>query len=342
LIIDAHGHVSIPAAAYQYQSGLVGGRGTPPAFVRPKRLANEQLAPSLESHLANLDSRGIDVQLISPRPFMMLHSMRPESVSRVWTAYVNDLIAQQCAMSGGRLAGVGGLPQYRDSSPAGCLEELERCVGELGFVGALINPDPMEGECPPPPGLGDPFWYALYEKLVELDVPALVHSTSCCSPRESYTLHFLGEESIAIISLLESNVFGEFPDLKLVISHGGGAIPYQMGRFRAWRSRYPDQEPFDTALRRLWFDTCNYSAEALELLFKVVGADRCLFGTEAPGTGSVLDPESGRHYDDLRPVIEGLEAITDEERRLIFEGNVRALYGRLDPLLESAGRLSRA
>ena len=70
------------------------------------------------------------------------------------------------------------LPQFRDTSPENCLEELERCVTELGFVGCLINPDPVEGDGAPPPGMGDEFWYPLYEKLVELDVPALVHSAS--------------------------------------------------------------------------------------------------------------------------------------------------------------------
>src|SRR5207253_530212 len=110
---------------------------------------------------------------------------------------------------------------HRLNSPEDCLPELERCVKELGFAGCLLNPDPTEGDGERPPGLGETFWYPVYEKLVEFDIPALIHSASSCDPRESYTLKFINEESIAVISLLESRVFDDFPRLKLVVPHGG-------------------------------------------------------------------------------------------------------------------------
>jgi len=78
-------------------------------------------------------------------------------------------------------------------------------------------------------------------------------------------------------------VFQDFPTLKLVISHGGGAIPYQMGRFRAWAVRRRQKKEFDEQIRRLYFDTCNYSSEALEFQLRILGVDNCLFGTERPG-----------------------------------------------------------
>jgi 4-oxalmesaconate hydratase len=227
-----------------------------------------------------------------------------------------------------RLRGVAGLPQYRDASPENCLEELERTVNELGFVGCLLNPDPTEGDATPPPGLGDPFWYPLYKRMVALDVPALIHSASSCCPRESYTLKFINEESIAIISLLESRVFEDFPKLRIVVAHGGGAIPYQMGRFRAWTLRRKEPETFDQKLRKLYFDTCNYSKDSLELLFRTVGVDRCLFGTESPGTGSVHNPETGFDFDDLKPLIEQIDWLSDDDRHAIFEGNARKVYPR--------------
>jgi len=183
----------------------------------------------------------------------------------------------------------------------------------------------MEGDGPPPPGLGDEFWYPLYAKLVELGVPALIHSASCCSPRESYTLHFINEESIAILDLIESRVFDDFPALQIVVAHGGGAIPYQVGRFEAWRRR-TGQPPFVDSLRRLWFDTCLYSREGLDLLFKVVGPERVLFGTEMPGTGSAKDPQTGVFMDDLRPVIESLDVLDERGRRMVLADNARSLY----------------
>ena len=198
-------------------------------------------------------------------------------------------------------------------------------LGQLGFVGCQLNPDPMEGGYPTPPGLGDEYWYPLYEALVELDVPVLIHSAGCSSPRESYTLHFINEESIAVMSLLESNVFNDFPNLKVVVSHTGGAIPYHMGRFRAWRYRN-GREDFDVSLKKLYFDTVNYSQEALELAFKVIGPDNLLFGTENPGTGSVINPQTGRTYDDLKPVIDEIEFLTEEDRKKVYEDNAKKLY----------------
>jgi predicted TIM-barrel fold metal-dependent hydrolase len=121
-------------------------------------------------------------------------------------------------------------------------------------------------------------------------------------------------------------VFSDFPTLKLVISHGGGAIPYQVGRFRAAGGRRGAKERFEDGLRRLYFDTCLYSREALELLFKVVGPDRCMFGTEAPGTGTFRDPETGRYMDDLKPIIESISWLTPEDRKKIFEDTARKIY----------------
>jgi 4-oxalmesaconate hydratase len=120
-------------------------------------------------------------------------------------------------------------------------------------------------------------------------------------------------------------VFEDFPELKIVVSHTGGAIPFHMGRFRAWRSR-SGGESFDVSMRRLYYDTCNYSKEALDFTFKVLGTDRCLFGTEKPGTGTALNHETGLMYDDLKPVIESIEWLTENDKKQIFEDNARKVY----------------
>jgi 4-oxalmesaconate hydratase len=219
------------------------------------------------------------------------------------------------------------LPQYRDTSPVNCFAELEMRVKEQGFIGCLLNPDPTEGGGPMPPGLGEEFWYPLYEKLCEFDIPALIHSAGSCQSRESYTMKFMNEESNAIVSLMNSDVFDRFPSLKLIVPHGGGAIPYHMGRFRAWSVRKGGPF-FDDKLKRLHFDTCTYDKDALELLFKVVGPDRVLFGTENPGTGSAIDPTTGRAYDDLKPIIEKIDFLTEKDRENIFECNCTRLYTR--------------
>jgi 4-oxalmesaconate hydratase len=322
LIIDSHAHVVVPPEAYKYMAELVASRANPTS---PPVLPEESVRKAGQTIIDIMDRVGTDIQFLSPRPYMQMHSVKPSKVTALWTRYMNDLVYRTVEMFPTRFRAVAGLPQYRDTSPTNCLEELEFRVKEQGFIGCLLNPDPTEGDAAPPPGMGDPFWYPLYEKLCELDIPALVHSAGSCEPRLSYTLKFINEESIAITSLLSSEVFKRFPTLKLIIPHGGGAIPYHMGRFRAW-SVHKKEAFFDEQLKHLHFDTTTYDKDALELLFKVVGTERVLFATENPGTGSQIDPRSGRSFDDLKPVIEAMEMLSDKDRENIFECNCARLY----------------
>ena len=197
------------------------------------------------------------------------------------------------------------------------------------MAGCMLNTDPSEGlGTHDVPDLGQEYWYPLWEKLVELDVPAYLHSAGLRgTERHNYSLHFINEESVAVMALSRSKVFQAFPSLKIVVSHGGGAIPYHMGRFRAW-SVHKKETFFDEQLKRLHFDTTTYDKDALELLFKVVGTERVLFATENPGTGSAIDPRSGRAFDDLKPVIEAMEMLSDKDRENIFECNCTRLYSR--------------
>jgi 4-oxalmesaconate hydratase len=325
MVIDIHGHVTAPLELYAYQAQLVMSRGF---HGKGKVQADEEkIVQAAASHVELLARLGIDRQLISPRPFAMMHSEKPERIIHWFIEQANDIVATQVAACPDVFSGVAGLPQAAGVSPAHVTDELERCITDLGFVGCVLNPDPGEGDGQAPP-LGDEFWYPLYEKMVELDAPGLVHSAGCRSHRESYSNHFITEESIAILSLVESRVFDDFPSLRLVVSHGGGSIPYQIGRWRAQRIQR-QARPFDEDLRRLWFDTVLYNRESLEFLLRIVGPDRCLFGTETPGIGSARDPETGRYLDDLRPVVESIDWLSDEERAAVFEGNARTVFPRL-------------
>jgi 4-oxalmesaconate hydratase len=325
MIIDSHAHVVVPPDSYKYMAELVASRANP--TFAPK-LSDEAVRIAGQSIIDIMDDVGTDIQFLSPRPYMQMHSVKPAAVPALWTKHMNDLVHRTVQMFPKRFRAVAGLPQYRDESPVNCLAELEFRVKEQGFIGCLLNPDPTEGDGMPPPGLGEEFWYPLYEKLCELDIPALIHSAGSCQPRESYTLKFINEESIGIISLMNSKVFEKFPNLKLIFPHGGGAIPYHMGRFRAWSVRTPGAEFFDDKLKRLHFDTTTYDQHALELLFKVVGTERVLFATENPGTGSAIDPTTGRAYDDLKPIIENISFLSEQDRRNIFECNCTRLYSR--------------
>jgi 4-oxalmesaconate hydratase len=328
MIIDCHGHVSPPSDLWAYKANILSHRGEHGR--RMPEVSDEEIlhyanrvemAPA--GHIDMLDRVSTQLQLLSPRPFQMMHSAKPARVVHWFTEETNNIIARTVKLIPERFLGVCGLPQAAGEPVERVLPELERCV-KMGFIGCLLNPDPFENGSEEAPPLGDRYWYPLYEKLCELDVPAHIHATGSQSERTPYTLHFINEESIAVFGLVNSTVFDDFPNLKILVSHGGGAIPYQIGRFISGANRKGFS--FVDRMRRLYFDTVLYSEEALRLLIKTVGADRCLFGSECPGVGSTIDKETGRTLDDIRPHFEGFDWLSSEDRRAIYEGNARRLF----------------
>lgn len=337
MIIDVHAHVTPPPEVYAYNYNLLvtegaSGRGD-------LKLSGDSLEASLQEHIRQVREVGTDCQLITLRPLAIPTAGTTETVVRYITQTANDVIARTVKLHPDLFKGVAGLPQCAGVNPGNCLDELERCIEELGFVGCKINPDPGEGDGRTPL-MGDEFWFPLYEKMVELDVPGLIHGGGSRFSPEPETDYFITVESMAGLSLLRSGVFKEFPTLKLIVAHGGAALPYQVGRGRARRLAdgrgHPEVESFDAALRRLYFDTVLYNQESLELLIKVVGVERCLFGTDRPAFAStVRDPETGRYLDDIRRLVEAVPWLNEADRGLIFEGNALQAFGRLQ--LAAAG-----
>ena len=332
MIIDCHAHVSAPKAYWAYKAGLVSHRGSHGKGML--RLSDEdileawnakEMAPT--GHLDHMAACGIDRQCISPRPFQMMHSERPARIVHYWTEATNDVIHRSVELMPEKFFGVCGLPQAAGEPIETCLDELTRCVTELGFKGCLINPDPYENGGIKAPPMGDRYWYPLYEKLTELDVVGHIHATGSREPeREPYTLHFINEETTAVYGLVNSTVLDDFPDLKILVSHGGGAIPFQLGRFDSASARRQGAERFRDRMRRLYYDTVLYTPEALELLVKVVGVDHVLYGAECPGVGSAIDPDTGRTFDDIVPHIQAFDWLDDADKAKILEHNARRLF----------------
>lgn len=331
MVIDCHAHVSAPQQLWAYRALLTANRGVD----GPKKVAmtDEEIECSLhvpeigiKGHLELLDDHFIDLQLISPRPFHLMHSESPEKIIHWFLEEEHNLISRVVGLHPDRFQGIAALPQCAGKPIENSLNELERAIKQLGFHGVLLNPDPFEnnglGEAPP---LSDRYWYPLYEKMCELDIPAFVHATTSKSARNGYSIHMINEESIAILSLLNSDVFNDFPDLKLIIPHGGGAIPYQLGRFEADSLKRPGKR-FSEKLRNLYYDTVLYTPESIEFLIKTVGVDRCLFGSECPGVGAVVDPVTNRQVDDLVPVINSFDFITAQEKEALFSGNAKKIF----------------
>jgi 4-oxalmesaconate hydratase len=351
MIIDAHAHLVAPASLYGYRSTLIVSGGQHGAALAG--ISDDELKKSADNNVKLMDEVGTDIQFISPRPFMLINRGRL-SDAQLWARSNNELIARTVKFHPTRFRGVAALPQLSGKPIEVVFDEIDYAVNELGFIGLLVNPDPGEG-LDQTPTLADPYWYPLYEKAIEMKLPLHIHSGGSCG-RETYDEHFVTEESLAITSIARSDVFDRYPDLQLMISHGGGSIPYQLGRWCSNREMQKAKglsqsgfgfrgaseegaaklagraavksERFEETLRRFWFDTVLHNPKSLELLFDVVGPQRCVFGTERPGSGAGINPDTGRAYDDLKPVIEAIATITDDDRKLIFEENAKKLFPR--------------
>ncbi len=212
--------------------------------------------------------------------------------------------------------------------PANSIAELERCVSELGFIGCNLNPDPSGGNWNGPP-LTDRAWYPLYEKMVELDVPAMVHVSSSCNPNFHATgAHYINADTTAFMQFLTSDLFKDFPTLRFVIPHGGGAVPYHWGRYRGLAQDMKRPPLGELLLHNVFFDTCVYHQPGIDLLLRVIPVENILFGSEMVGAVRGVDPETGHYFDDTKRYFDALD-LSDEARRRIFETNAYRVYPRL-------------
>ena len=329
MIIDCHGHfTTAPAAHTAWREEQLGAWQAGRAAPAYPAISDDELTDGLESsQLRLMDSRGIDLTLFSPRASAMGHHLGDEQVSRAWTRACNDLVARVVQRYPTRFAGVCQLPQSPGVAPAASVAELRRCVEQLGFVGANLNPDPSGGFWSAPP-LTDRSWYPLYEVLVELDVPAMVHVSAVANPAFHATgSHYLNADTTAFMQLLQGDVFVDFPQLRLVVPHGGGAVPYHWGRFRGLAEML-GRPPAESLLRNVFFDTCVYHQPGINLLFDVIGPGNLLFGSEMVGAVRGVDPTTGHHYDDTHRYVDAL-ALDADDRAAVYELNARRVYPRL-------------
>jgi 4-oxalmesaconate hydratase len=273
--------------------------------------------------------RGTDLTIFSPRASGMAHHVGDAATSLAWSVACNDLIHRVCTLFPENFVGVCQLPQSPGVAPAESIGELERCVGELGFIGCNLNPDPSGGHWRDPP-LTDRWWYPLYEKMVELDVPAMVHVSASCNANFHATgAHYLNADTTAFMQFLTSDLFKDFPTLRFIIPHGGGAVPYHWGRYRGLAQDMKRPPLGELLLGNVFFDTCVYHQPGIDLLTKVIPADNILFASEMVGAVRGVDPDTGHYYDDTKRYIEGSPSLSAQDKRKIFEGNARRVFPRL-------------
>lgn len=338
MIIDCHGHyTTAPEAHNQWRiDQLAAYKEGKPSPAYPE-ISDDTIRETIEGNqLRLIKERGSDLTIFSPRASAMGHHEGDQRISLEWTVACNNLIKRVVDLYPETFIGVAQLPQSPGADLTATIAEMERCITELGFIGVNLNPDPSGGKWETVP-LTDPYWYPLYEKMVELDVPAMIHVSASCNPNFHATgAHYMNADTTAFMQLLQGNLFAEFPTLKFIIPHGGGAVPYHWGRYRGLADMLK-QPSLDTHLmNNVFFDTCVYHQPGIDLLVEVIDNKNILFGSEMIGAVRGIDPITGHYFDDTKRYIDAAN-ISEDEKKSIFSTNAREVFPRLDARLTERG-----
>ncbi|MFQ6030751.1 MAG: amidohydrolase family protein, partial [Dehalococcoidia bacterium] len=236
----------------------------------------------LEQRWEEMDRQGVDRQIVSVWADLFGYGLPPEEGAR-WHRLLNESLGETVQQHSQRLYLLASVP-LQDASRAAL--ELEHAVRQLGAVGGVIAANIDGGN------LGeaslDDFWAA----AVALDVPVFLHPTQPTpAPRTlNYGLNvivqYIYDSTVTTGSLIFNGVLDRFPNLNLILPHGGGFLPYQIGRFERIYRDQPDPKvpahPPSEYLERFWYDTVLHHPAALGFLRELVGSERILLGTDYP------------------------------------------------------------
>jgi 4-oxalmesaconate hydratase len=336
MIIDCHGHyTTAPGQLQAFRDGQIAAlEGGPETSLAP--ISDDEIRFSLEgAQLKFQRERGTDLTIFSPRASAMGHHIGNADTSLRWTRLCNDLIHRVVNLYPNNFVGVCQLPQSPGAPVDPVVGELERSVRELGFIGCNLNPDPSGGHWTSPP-LTDRYWYPVYEKMAELDVPAMVHVSASCNPAFHATgAHYINADTTAFMQFIQGSLFKEFPTLRFIIPHGGGAVPYHWGRYRGL-AQDMKQPLLTELLKNVFFDTCVYHQPGIDLLSNVIPVENVLFGSEMVGAVRGIDPTTGFYFDDTRRYVDTLN-LSAADKKKIYELNARRVFPRLDTRLKAKG-----
>jgi 4-oxalmesaconate hydratase len=342
MIIDCHGHyTTAPKALETWRNRQIAGIKDPAQAPNAAELkiSDDELRESIEANqLKLMKERGCDLTVFSPRASFMAHHIGDFAVSSTWAAICNELCFRVSKLFSDNFIGAAMLPQSPGVEPKTCIPELDKCIRDYGFVAINLNPDPSGGLWTSPP-LTDRWWYPIYEKMVEWDIPAMVHVSTSCNPCFHTTgAHYINADTTAVMQFIQGDLFKDFPTLRFVVPHGGGAAPYHWGRYRGLAQELKKPLLTEQLLNNVFFDTCVYHQPGVDLLAKVIPVDNILFASEMIGAVRGIDPETGHHYDDTKRYVEATGNLSREDRRKVYEGNARRVYPRLDKALKAKGR----
>jgi aminocarboxymuconate-semialdehyde decarboxylase len=289
--IDVHAHIIVPevyavAAEHNIFCELPSDPGvTDEMRGKIKERAGLVLGrmSDLSERLAKMDAMGVDIQVLSASLVHQGLEWADAQTSLRLARTTNDWIAKAIAARPTRFIGLGTLPLH---VPSLAVAELERCMRELGLAGVAISTTAGGLE------LGDPALQPFWEKAEALGAVVYIHPGGNRDRRfkRFHLWNSVGqafEEAMAISSLMYDGVLERFPKLKICISHGGGYMPFYMGRIdrnyvEKANTRVNMKKPPIDYLRMLYFDSCVYERPVLQHLVDKVGADRVLLGSDYP------------------------------------------------------------
>ncbi|MBO0826245.1 MAG: amidohydrolase [Streptosporangiales bacterium] len=271
----------------------------------------------VEKRLAAMDKAGTDISVISIAPTLFMYWAAPDETAE-FARRANDALASLTAESGGRLVGIATLPM-QDTDAA--VTELRRAVEDLGMPGAEIGPA-VEGR-----PLDDAGVRPVLATASTLGVPLVFHPYYVGAQpglSDFYLTNLIGnplQSTVSAARLIFSGVLDELPDLRVVLMHGGGYLPYQIGRLDHGHDVRPEcvgcRRPPSAYLDRFWCDTVTHAPTPLRFLLDLVGPSHVVFGTDFP-----FDMAAGAFDEQLR----GIE-LTADAREAVAGGNARRLFG---------------
>ena len=340
MIIDCHGHYTTASPklqAFRDEQLALFAAGRPTDTATLEAISDDEIIDSIANNQLKLIlERGCDLTIFSPKASAMGQHQADLQTSIRWAHAANDLIYRACELFPENFAPGCQLPQEAGHPIDAAVTELRRCVEDMGFVGCNLNPDPSGGYWQSP-ALTDPYWFPLYEAMVELDVPAMIHVSGSCHPAHHTTgAHYINGDTTAFMQLIQGDLFSRFQTLRLIIPHGGGAVPYHWGRYRGLAQMLNQPELSGHVMKNVYFDTCVYHKPGVELLLDVIGVDNVLFGSEMLGAVRGIDTDTGHYFDDTKRYIDQL-ALPASQVAQLFEGNARRVFPRLDARLRAQG-----
>jgi len=342
MIIDCHGHyTTAPKELLTFRDQQLAGitdKSRKPSSL-DLGISDDQIRASIDNYQLKFQKeRGTDLTIFSPRAAGMAHHIGDAQVQQDWARVCNDLIARVCGLYPKNFIGAAQLPQVPGGDLGPAIAELERTVKELGFIGCNVNPDPSGGMWTGKP-MTDRYWYPLYEKMVELNVPGMVHvSNSCNACFHTTGAHYINGDTTAFMQFITGGqqLFKDFPELTWIVPHGGGAVPYHWGRYRGLALDAKLGELTELLLKNVYFDTCVYHTPGLELLTKVIPTDNILFASEMVGAVKGIDPNTGNYFDDTKKYLDQLN-LAEADKKKIFETNALKVFPLLGKVMKERG-----